>query len=434
MDEASDTSGPMRFTLVTQYYPPERGAAQVRLGSIVRDLASRGHAVEVVTALPNYPLGRIFPGWSKRPLQTTSERGVLVRRVWVWASMGSGTGRMANYLSFGVMSLVGLAASSRADWLVVEYPTLFGALPAVVVGRLRRQRVAVIVADLWVDSIAELGVIADGPLLRSLRRVERWMLRRATAVTAVTEGVRDALVAKGVEPERMAWFPNGADTEMFAPGSEDPAIRAELGIGEDEHLVLYAGTHGYVHGLEVVLDAAEQLTDVPVRFVLVGDGSEKASLRRQSVARGLSNVTFLDPVAPEEVARLLRCAVAGLATVREGDVYRTIRSAKMLPTMATGRPVIYSGDDEGARLVGDVGAGIVTAPGDGAQLADAVRALLASPDEAERLGAAGRAWIVEHASWHQLAGRWLDRLDDIAGDRVASAAGDAHSSRRGAVR
>lgn len=407
------------LTLVTQYYPPERGAAQVRLGSVVADLVHRGLAVEVVTALPNYPLGRIFDGWSSRPLQTAVQDGATVHRVWVYAAMGSGPARILNYASFGLMSLIGLLRTTRSPWVVVEYPTLFGALPAVVIARLRRQRVAVIVADLWVDSIVEIGTLSDGRLVGLLRRAERAMLRRADAVTAVTEGVRDALVDKGVRPDRLAWLPNGADTRLFRPGPADPELRRRLGLADGEHLFLYAGTHGYVHGLEVVLGAAALLRDEPVRFVLVGDGSEKPALRESAASRGLDNVEFLDPVAPEEVAEMLRCATAGLATVRAGDVYRTIRSAKALPTMSSAVPVIYSGDDEGSRLVAEAGAGLVTPPGDPAALADAVRRLVGDSELCAAAGARGRAWIEQHASWHHLVGVWLDRLAEL--DRAAGA-------------
>lgn len=405
-------------TLVTQYYPPERGAAQVRLGSIVSDLIRRGLRVDVVTALPNYPTGRIFDGWSRRPLQSRQEHGARIRRVWVYAAMGSGMRRILNYASFGVMSVLGLLATPSTPWVVVEYPTLFGALPAVVIGRLRRQVVVILVADLWVDSIVEIGTFADGPLVGVLRRVERWMLRRADVVTAVTDGVRSALLDKGVDGHRFAWLPNGADTEMFRPGEPRADTRRRFGIGDDEHVVLYAGTHGYVHGVDVVLDAALRLDGEPVRFLLVGDGSEKPALRRRATELGLANVTFVDPVDPDVVAELLRCSTVALATVREGDVYRTIRSAKAVPAMASGRPVIYSGADEGSRLVEQIGAGIVTPPGDADALAAAVRALIHDPDRRNRLGAAGREWVLGHASWRGLVGDWVQQIGRATGTEL----------------
>ncbi len=264
----------------------------------------------------------------------------------------------------------------------------------------------IIVADLWVDSIVEIGTLSEGALIGLLRRVERWMLRRADVVTAVTEGVRDALIDKGVASDRLAWLPNGADTTMFAPGDADPELRDRLTPSDEDHLFLYAGTHGYVHGFDVVLDAAQLLADVPVRIVLVGDGSEKAGLQERARQFGIDNVVFLDPVAPEEVAAMLRCATAALASVRAGDVYRTIRSAKAIPAMASAVPVLYSGDDEGSRLVAAVGAGRSTAPGDPRALADAIRTSWpATPSCVRRSWAAGREWVLEHASWHHLVGR-----------------------------
>ncbi len=420
--------GPVDVTLVTQYYPPERGAAQVRLGSIVAELVRRGLLVEVVTALPNYPTGRIFDGWSRSPLQVSDERAERLRRVWVYAAMGSGIRRMVNYASFGLMSVLGLATCAGSPWLVVEYPTLFGAVPAVVAGRIRRQVVVVLVADLWVDSIVQIGTLRDGPVIDLLRRVERWMLRRADVVTAVTDGVRSALLEKGVDERRLAWLPNGADTDLFHPGAPSPEVQRRFDLDPDEHLALYAGTHGYVHGMEVVLEAAALLGDEPVRFLLVGDGSEKPALQARARALGLDNVTFVEPVDPEVVADLLRCSTLALATVREGDVYRTIRSAKAVPAMASGRPVVYSGDDEGSKLVEQIGAGIVTPPGDAAALADAVRTLIHDPALRGRQGAAGRDWVVRHASWRRLVDDWITRVDDISGKAV----GGAHSERGGA--
>lgn len=422
-------------TVVTQYFRPERGAAQVRLGSIVDQLVDLDWDVRVVTSLPNYPTGRIFPGWGRRPVRVDRERGAAVTRVWVYAAMGGGAARMANYASFAVMSLLGLLRTGTTDWYLVEYPTLIGAIPAVIWARCRRRKVVVIVADLWVDTLVELGTIGDGAVARLLRRLELWTFRRCDSVTAVTEGVRERLVDKGVAPEQISWLPNGVDTDLFRPGDPPPDLRSRYGVPEQADIVLYAGTHGYVHGLEVVLDAAEQLRGRPVVFLLVGGGSEKDRLVDEARARGLDNVVFHDPVAPEDVADLLRSSVVGLATVRAGDLYRTIRSAKMFPTMATGLPVIYSGDDEGSRLVRDAGAGLITEPGDGIALAHAVELVLDDPALASELGRAGRSWVCENAGWDRLVGRWLG---DLAGNGAVlpppsigpKASVDGHGGRR----
>lgn len=399
--------------MVTQYYAPERGAAQVRLGALARELHRRGADVEVLTALPNYPLGRIFDGWSHRPVQVTDEAGVRVVRVWLWASMGSGIMRMVNYASFGLMSLLGLAWTRPAEWTVIEYPTLFGALPAAVWCRIRKRKVVLNVADLWVDAIVEFGALGDGFVVKVMRRLEAWMLTHATAVTAVTDGVRDALIAKGVDPARICWMSNGADADMFGPGEPDADLDEILGLAPTDHLFLYAGTQGYVHGLEHLVDAAELLADEPFRFVLVGGGSERPNLERLVAARGLANVTFLDPVAPEEIARYLRRATAGVCSIRDTELFKSVRSAKMFPVMATAKPVLYAGADEGAALVERTGSGIAVPFGDPEAFADAARRLVANPGEAAAMGAAGQQWIHTEGSWKVLVARWLTDLAQV---------------------
>lgn len=397
--------------VVTQYFPPERGAAQVRLGALCACLRDAGQRVEVVTALPSYPTGRIFAGWRRRAVQEADEDGIRVIRVWVHAAMGSGIGRAANYLSFGVMSLLGLARASRARWTVVEYPTLFGALGPVVCTRATGGRVVLNVADLWVDVIGESGLPGGNAMRAVLGHLERLLLSRADLVTVVTEGVRDAVIAKGVDPGRICWLPNGVDVRLFRPGSgpehdEDGA--------DGPATVLYAGTHGHVHGLEVVLDAAARLLDQPVRFLLVGGGSEKPALVAAARRRGLDNIEFHDPVSPEEVAELLRSSRIGLASVRGDPIYRSVRSAKVFPVMAAGVPVVYSGEDEGAALVVAAGAGVSTPPGDGAALAAAITGLLEDPATATRMGRAGRSWVEANASWDRLVADWVAQLDDPA--------------------
>jgi glycosyltransferase involved in cell wall biosynthesis len=132
---------------------------------------------------------------------------------------------------------------------------------------------------------------------------------------------------------------------------------------------------------------------------------------------GLRNVEFREPVQPSEVAAMLREATAGLASVRRGDMFTSIRSAKIWPVMSAARPVVYSGDDEGSRLVASIGAGIVTPAEDPEALADAIRRLIHDPEEARRLGVRGRAWVESNASWRQLVGVWLGRLDEVVVSR-----------------
>ena len=112
----------MRFLILTQYFHPEIGASQTRLAAIAHELMALGHEIEVVTALPNYPTGKIFQEYRHRWYVSEKWDEISVHRVWVYASSGAGVKRMANYVSFLATSLLGLYSACKPDWIFVESP------------------------------------------------------------------------------------------------------------------------------------------------------------------------------------------------------------------------------------------------------------------------------------------------------------------------
>lgn len=401
----------MRFLILTQYYPPETGAPQTRLASMAKELQRLGHQVEVVTAMPNHPTGRVFPEYRGRLYCREAHCGLPVHRVWLFASTGAGLRRMMNYASFTAMSLFGLCRVSRPDYLFVESPPLFLSLPGFLFSRLWGAKMIFNVADLWPDSVRELGLMKDGFVLHAADRLEAWTYRVSDYVNAVTEGNRVTLAVKKAVPTRKILFlPNGVDTSLFRPQPPDQTVAERFGL-VGKKLIIFAGTLGYAQGLDVALDAAGMLSDQSdVRFVFVGDGSDKARLKLEAKQRGLSNVVFLNPVPLGDVAQLYSLALAGLATLRNVPLFEGVRPSKIFPIMASGVPVLYSGAGEGARLVDAAQAGLVTPPEDAQALAGAVRRLAGDPDLSIRLGTNGREYVEQHHAWSALVSNWVEQL------------------------
>lgn len=404
---------PMRWLILTQYFPPEIGAPQTRLAALTRELKRLGHDVEVVTGLPNYPTGHILPEYRGRFYLQEQRDGASVHRVWLYPSMGAGYRRLANYLSFAATALWPLLRVRRPDILFVESPPLFLTLPSVLAAWRWRIPMIFNVADLWPDSVRELGLMPDGWLLRMAERLERWSYQRATFVNAVTHGIQKALVQqKGVPQEKVLLLPNGVDTELFRPRPPDLGLAQELGL-DDKQVILYAGTLGFAQGLQVAIQAMALLQDaVPEAcLVFIGDGSERIPLEEQALALKVSNVRFLPPSEPAFVARLYSIAVAGLVALRNVALFEGARPSKMLPIMASGKPVVYSGAGEGARLIQDTKAGLVVPPENPKALAETIRKLLNNGALAEELGRNGRKFVEEKLSWPALVKDWLQQLD-----------------------
>jgi len=403
----------MRFLFLTQYFVPEMGAAQLRLSAIVRELSELGHGVEVVTTMPNYPTGRIFKNYRGRFYKFEVCEGVPIHRVWLYASMGRGLRRYLNYASFTLTCLIGLAMAGKADYIFVESPPLSLSLPAFLFSRLRRIPFIIYTADLWPDAIR--STLGDGQseiLLRLMERLEAWSYRKAAFVCAVTEGIfQNIRDKKGVPVQKILFLPNGVNTEEFFPCLPDNDLRRELGA-EGKKVVLYAGNHGYVAGLEKIVEAAQLLKDAnqDFYFVFVGDGSAKATLIELAKDLSLDNVIFLNPVSPREVTRLLSISLCGLVSLKISTIAEHIRPAKALAVMASAKPVLFVGGGEGANLVQKAQAGLVVRSGEPKAIAEALQTLANDSELASRLGCNGRKFVEDNLQWSRLVSSWLAEL------------------------
>jgi glycosyltransferase involved in cell wall biosynthesis len=375
------------------------------------ELKGLGHEVEVVTGFPNYPRGRIFPDYRGAFYRREIRDRVVVHRVWLYPAMGEGIKRMLNYASFALTSIYGLMRAAKPDYIFVESPPLLLAISAYIAGRLRGAPFIFSVADLWPDAIAEGGFVKDGFLMSCLAALENWSYRKAAYVNAVTEGIRDSLLhKKSVPVEKILFLPNGVDIIRYQPRSADLALKRTLGL-EGKQIVLWAGTLGYAHGLENVLQAARLLSNrSDVHFLFVGDGSARASLEQLTQNLHLSNVTFRDPVPVEQLPPYFSIAESGLASLSDIPIHDGARPSKIFPFLASGKPLIFVGRGEGARLVQQAGAGIVVAPGDPSALAGAVLQIISDPEAAQILGRRGREFVEENLQWSKLISTWIDKV------------------------
>jgi colanic acid biosynthesis glycosyl transferase WcaI len=405
----------MRLVILTQYFPPEIGAAPTRLQAMASELKSMGHEVEVVTALPNYPRGEIFPEYRRRFYCREVRDGITVHRVWVYAALGGGARRLLNYASFVLTSVFGLLRVQKPDYLLVESPPLPLTVPAYLFAWLWRVPSIMNVADLWPDAALEMGFLKEGLLVRVIRALERWSYRHASYVNAMTRGIEECLLSeKGLSAEKVLFLPNGVDTFHYRPRPVDHALKCQLRL-DGKKVILYQGTHGHAHGLDSLLRAAKLLEDErDVHFLLIGDGSEKHRLEQLRQNLGLKNVTFHEPVPVKQLPFYFSIAECGLVSLRNLPHLSRARPAKMFPILASGKPIIFVGSGEGAQLAEQAKAGMVVPPEDPEALATAVLQLLQDPAAVREYGANGRRFAETHLQWSQLVTAWLAELSGPA--------------------
>lgn len=404
----------MRLLILTQYYPPEIGAPQTRLAAFARELVRRGHEVEVVTAMPHHLQGRTYPGYRHKFYMRDSIDGTVVHRTWVYAATGTGLRRIANYLSFTLTSLFGLAQARRPDMVFVESPPLFLGIPGWIAALRFRAKLIFNVADLWPDSVRDLGVMPDGPVIRLAEHLEAWTYRRADIVNAVTNGIDRVLRNDKLVPGRKIRFlPNGIDIDTFAPRAPVERLRRALNL-DDRRVFIYAGTHGIAQVLHHVVDAAKLVNDEAI-VLFVGAGPTKHMLMERARRNNVQNVRFVDAVPLDHMPDYFSLAYGSIVPLAASALMRGARPSKLFPALASGVPVVYSGEGEGARLVSDARAGLVVAPERPELLADAMRRLCANPSEREAMAVEARKLAVERFAWSSIVEHWLNSLEPANG-------------------
>lgn len=407
---------------VTPYYPPEKAAPAVRLSETAKGLVKRGYQVTVLTTVPNYPTGIVPREYRGTIVRREVIDGVHVVRVWSYIAANKGFfRRILAQLSFGCLApLLGWRDVGHPDIIIVESPPLFDAIAARLLSWGKRCPFIFLVSDIWPESAVQLGALRNRLLIWLAERLEWSTYLLASAIWAVTEGIRDILIVRGLKPERVFLLTNGVDTARFRPLPRHEA-RARLGW-DDRFTVLYVGTHGLAQDLSTVLDAAVQLKLQPhIRFVFVGDGAAKASLVTQAREQGLLNVSFLDPVPHEQVPVLITAADACLVPLRRLPLFEGALPSKMYEMMACERPVLLGVDGEARRLaVQKARAAIYVEPEDADSLVSAILHLYEHPEIAQALGQNGRAFVMEHFDRQRLISILEERIHALLGAYTAA--------------
>lgn len=402
----------MRVLFFTQYYPPETGAAPLRAYHFARELVRRGHDVVVVTGMPNHPSGIKHPAYRRRVAAREEHDGVQVRRCFLCASpKKTFAKRILNQLSFMVTSFFGSLTVRRPDIVLITSPPLFLGVTAWLIALWKGVPFVLDVRDYWPHAAVALGQLSDKRVIKWAERLEMFLYRRATMILAVTPGMVRLMKERGIPERRIALITNGADTDAFVPKESSGGSDGDNGCTT----VLYSGTHGLVHGMGVIVEAADIVRDDPhLRFLLVGDGVAKDGLVADAQKRGLTNIEFRPSVTPAELVTIIHGAEVCMATTDGSEFSRGTIPVKIFDCMACSRPIVAVLEGDGAELVRRSGGGIVVAPGDADGFAETLRSLAGDRERREKLGRTGCEYVVREYSRRVLAGRMEELLGKIA--------------------
>lgn len=389
----------MRITILTQFYPPEFGAAAVYWSRLAELFAADGHKVTVLTSVPNYPSGIIPENYRQRLFYREQSGPITILRVRVYASPKKSTrARLLNQVSFMAMSLLRGTFMRRADVLIVESHPLFVCLASSWLKRIRRMPILLNVSDLWPESAIALGALRpESTLVKIAEQVERLAYQDAAHMIAMTRGVEDGINKVHRRPERVTMLYNSVDLEQFRPGltMDGATIRQRFGL-EGLFVAAHIGNMSLAHDFGLILDVAAQSPQIT--FVFAGGGSQESYLREQIDKRKLQNIKMLGILPYQDMPALWAATDVCLIAFGDHSIAGGAMPTKLFEAMATGTPIVAAIRGEAALALTETGAGIPTTIGDPQSMVYALQTLFEHPEQRRQMSLAGRAYAEQHLS------------------------------------
>jgi len=398
--------------MISQHFWPE----SFPINDICASLADKGIKVDVLTGKPNYPQGKIFPGYRIWGCMMESYRGTEVNRIPLRPRGSGGIGLALNYLSFvfsGLLVAPFLLRKKKFDVIFVYSPSpILQAIPAIFLGFLKGSPVVVWVQDLWPASLSATGYVSNRVVLKLVEWVVRFIYRHCDLILVQSQAFV-APVRKLASDTPIEYHPNSVSEVFSAPTSgEIPSV-----AGMDANFaVLFTGNIGQAQGVDVIVEAAFLLKNyTDIQFVVMGDGSARQWMLDEVQKKALTNLHLPGRFPVESMPGFMQKASVLLVTLADREIFAATVPGKVQAYMASGRPIIACLNGEGARLLNEAEAGLATPAEDARALAKTILKLYRMPEgQRDEMGNNGREYCQRHFNHEGLIDRLIVHLQGAA--------------------
>jgi len=393
------------------YYPELTGIGKYT-GEMAEWLSEKGVSVRVVTAPPYYPDWKIGNGYSSSKYKFENIKGIDIWRCPLWIpNQKTGFKRILHLLSFAASSFPFLVRQIfwKPDVIIVVEPTFFCVPISLMAAKLSRAKSWLHIQDFEIDAGFGMGFLSGKVLYRLIKIFEKFIMKQFERVSSISGKMIERLINDKIPSEKCILFPNWVDIEKIFPLSRRTFFRKEWGVDDDTVVVLYSGNMGEKQGLEIIIETAKKLEDVPnIHFVLCGDGAAREGLVR--AAHGMQNIRFL-PVQPlDKFNQLLNTADIHLLPQRS-DTEDLVMPSKLTGIFACGGIVIATArkDTELANVV-QAAEGMVCTPGDSSEMATLIKSLAAKGEANSGMRIKARNYAELNLSKEAILSKFYDEL------------------------
>jgi colanic acid biosynthesis glycosyl transferase WcaI len=406
----------MKILIISQYFWPE----EFLINNFALELRNRGHEVEVLTGMPNYPSGSFFPGYGWNGPYRDDFQGI---RVWrsplVPRGNASGWRLVVNYFSFALLACIrGFLACRRPFGVILVFeisPVTVG-IPARALKVLTGAKLFFWVQDLWPDSLSAAGVIHSRFILKWAGMLTRWIYQGCDRILIQSSAFRESVQHYGAQDKQIRYLPNCAE-DLYQQVNQ-PISASEQGLVPQGFRIMFAGNIGIAQDFETIIAAAE-LTQVQpnIQWVVIGDGRHRPWVEAEIKRRHIVNVHLLGIFDKARMPAFFSQADVMLVSLKREPIFALTIPSKIQAYLACGKAIVASLEGEGARIIAEAQAGVTVSAESPLELANAVMGLSQlGPELLQTMGRNGRKYYETNFSQAHLLDEFEGWIHECCAD------------------
>lgn len=387
----------MKILVVTQYFYPEN----FRINTLCRELVNRGNEVTVLTAYPQYPIGRIYDGYGFDIPYEKDWHGVSIERVKTYPRGNGPLGLLRNCVSFVISAnrWVKQCKEKHDAVFVFEVSPVTVGLPAVAYKKKFGTPIFFNLQDLWPENVHEVLGLRFPPLTFVINQIVDKIYRNSDRILCTSNGFVQNLRQRGVSEDKLVFWPQFS-MEPDLANTSCPDI-----YSKDSFNVVFTGNIGDAQGLDLVLEAARELKGQKIRWYLVGDGRARERLQTLSRTYDVADdVVFVGRVSEAEANCYVHYADCAYLSFKNNALFNMTLPAKLQTYLACGVPILAAAGGESAEVVKQANCGIAVLP--------EKDALVQAVQDFAKLGKDERVSMAEHSREYFVTHFAMDGLVD----------------------
>ena len=368
----------MRLLIVSQYFWPE----DFRINELVRDFSEKGHELTILTGVPNYPEGKIFPEYKKNKKAFIKFGTCRIIRIPAFPRGSNKLSLFLNYLSFVVLgSLYGLFYSSKIKFdliFVFEPSPIFVCIPAILLKWLKKKPITLWVLDLWPQTLSAVGIFKKKSIfIRFIGLIVRFIYRNCDLILGQSRSFVKEIRKFSDSPEKVKYFPNWYENIY---SQSNYSLAEEIEIKDDTFKIMFAGNIGEAQDFPTILRAMKAIKGSNISLYLIGDGRKSGWVRDNIRALNLqSSIKVLGRFPSARMPEFFLHADALLVSLKPDEIFDKTIPGKLQSYLASKKPVIGVLNGEGKKVILESECGKVVTPGNHLGLAKAIEEMNSMP-------------------------------------------------------